>query len=76
MTTAEHIQSIAASNKTEVAIAGVPWPRYKVLALVVGAVVAVVVGIVNMSAAPAVVAGAGAGTLVWLVFGSLERLRA
>jgi hypothetical protein len=73
MTTAEHIRSIASSNTGEVTIAGVPWPRYKVVALVVGIVVTFVVGIATLNPAPAVLAGAAAGTLVWLVFGSIQR---
>jgi hypothetical protein len=67
MTTAEHIRSIASSNTQEVTIAGVPWPRYKVVALVIGFLAAVVVGIVTMTAGPAVVSGAAVGALVWLL---------
>jgi hypothetical protein len=75
MTTAEHIRSIASSKTTEVTIAGVPWPRYKVIALIVGLVVTLVVGTVTMKAAPAVLAGAAVGTLAWLLFGYFQRLR-
>ena len=75
MTTAEHIRSIVTSKTTEVTIAGVPWPRYKVVALVVGLIVAVVVGVVTMNPAPAVLAGATAGTLAWLVLGAAARSR-
>jgi hypothetical protein len=75
MTTAEHIHSIASSKSAEVTIAGVPWPLYKVVALAIGLIVALVVGVVSLNAAPAVLAGAGAATLVWLVFGSVEHYR-
>ena len=75
MTTAEHIRSIASSKSAEVTIAGVPWPLYKVVALVTGLIVALVVGIVGMNAAPAVLAGAAAGTLIWLVLGSVRHYR-
>jgi hypothetical protein len=75
MTTAEHIRSIASSKSPEVTIAGVPWPLYKVVALVIGLIVALVVGVVSMTAAPAVLAGAGAGTLIWLVLGSVRHYR-
>jgi hypothetical protein len=75
MTTAEHIRSIASSKTTEVTIAGVPWPRYKVIALIVGLVVTLVVGAVTMNAAPAVLAGAAVGTVAWLFFGYVQRLR-
>jgi hypothetical protein len=75
MTTAEHIRSIASSKTSEVTIAGVPWPLYKVVALIVGLLAALVGGVVTMTAAPAVLAGAAAGTLVWLVLGSIQRFR-
>jgi hypothetical protein len=75
MTTAEHIRSIASSNTAEVNIAGVPWPRYKVAALLVGLVATLVVGIATINAAPSVLAGAATGTLVWLVLGSIQRFR-
>jgi hypothetical protein len=75
MTTAEHIRSIATSKAGAVTIAGVPWPRYKVVALVVGIVVALVVGVVTMNPAPAVIAGAAAGALAWLALGAAARSR-
>ena len=64
VTTAEHIRAIASSKAEDVTIAGVPWPRYKVAALVLGVVAAVVVGIVTTAVGPAVLAGAAVGTLV------------
>ena len=39
---------------------------YKLVALVVGAVVLIAVGVVTTSAAPAVLTAAAAGTAVWL----------
>ena len=59
----------------EVRIAGVPWPLYKVAALVVGFIATLVVGVVTMNPAPAVLAGAAAGALTWLLLGSVARLR-
>ena len=53
----------------QVQIAGVPWPRYKLVALLLGMIVFAVVGIVTMNAGPAVLLGAAASTVVWLVFG-------
>lgn len=53
------------TTPTEVHIAGVPWPAYKVLALVVGALVFLVVGVLTASAAPAVLSGAAAAVAVW-----------
>ncbi|BBY61227.1 hypothetical protein MSAR_43630 [Mycolicibacterium sarraceniae] len=52
-----------------VQIAGVPWPRYKVVALALGLIVFVVVALVTMDPAPAVLLAAGTSTVIWLVFG-------
>jgi hypothetical protein len=57
------------TTPTEVHIAGVPWPAYKVIALAMGALVAVVVGLTTMSAAPAVLSAAAAAVIVWLGLG-------
>jgi hypothetical protein len=57
------------TTSTEVQIAGVPWPAYKLIALAVGALVAVIVGLITMSAAPAVLSAAGAAVTVWLGLG-------
>jgi hypothetical protein len=51
---------------TEVRIAGVPWPAYKVLALAVGVLVFLAVGVMTASAAPAVLGGAAAAVAVWV----------
>lgn len=75
MTTAEHVRAIASSNTAAVTIAGVPWPQYKVVALLVGLLLALVVGVATMSAGAAVLTGAGAATLVWLGFGAAQRFR-
>jgi hypothetical protein len=72
MTTVDHIRAIASSNT--VTIAGVPWPRYKVLALLVSLLVALVIGIATMSPTAAVLTGAGAGTLVWLALARAQHL--
>ena len=54
------------TTPTEVQIAGVPWPVYKLAALAVGLVVLLVVGVVTMNPGPAVVAAATVGTVVGL----------
>lgn len=54
------------TTPTEVRIAGVPWPAYKVLALVVGALVFLVVGVLTASAAPAVLSGTAAAVAIWV----------
>jgi uncharacterized membrane protein YphA (DoxX/SURF4 family) len=54
------------TTPTEVRIAGVPWPLYKLVSLSVGMLVLVVVGIATASIGSAVVAGFAASTVVWL----------
>lgn len=61
------------TTHTEIAIAGVPWPMYKVLALVLGALMLVVVGVAGASMGPAVLTAAGTATAVWLVGGVTAR---
>lgn len=56
-------------------IAGVAWPLYKVVALALGFAVFVLVGVVTMAAAPAVLAGAAAGALVWVTLGFAQSPR-
>jgi len=52
--------------RDEVLIAGVPWPVYKLIALLVAAVVLVAVGLATSTAATAVLTAAAAGTAAWL----------
>jgi uncharacterized membrane protein YqjE len=52
-----------------VQIAGVPWPRYKLVALALGFVVFAVVALVTVDPAPAVLLAAATSTVVWLAFG-------
>jgi hypothetical protein len=54
------------TTRDEVLIAGVPWPVYKLVALAVGLVVLVAVGLVTTSVGPAVLAAAAAATIVGL----------
>jgi hypothetical protein len=60
------------TSGTAVRIAGVPWPVYKLVALAVGMLVLVVVGVVTTSLGPAVVAASAAATVVWLGLGSFH----
>jgi hypothetical protein len=60
------------TSGTDVRIAGVPWPVYKLVALVVGLLVLLVVGVVTMNPGPAVVAAAAAATVVWLGLGLFQ----
>lgn len=59
------------TTATEVQIAGVPWPAYKLVALAIGLLVLVVVGLFTMSLAPAVLAGTAASVLTWLGLAAL-----
>ncbi|KAA0084721.1 hypothetical protein CIW52_09280 [Mycolicibacterium sp. P9-64] len=60
------------TSDTEVRIAGVPWPVYKLVALGVGLLVLLVVGVVTMNVGPSVVAAAAAGTVTWLGLGVFQ----
>jgi hypothetical protein len=66
MTTAEHFRSAVPHPSADVLIAGVPWPAYKVLSLVIGLLVLLIVALATASAASAVLGGAAAATVVWL----------
>lgn len=59
------------TTQSEVRIAGVPWPRYKVASLAAFGLVFLLVGVVTMSAAAAVLSAAAVGTFVWVTFGAL-----
>jgi hypothetical protein len=69
MTTAGHFRDAVMKPASTVSIAGVPWPAYKVVALLVGLLVFAVVAVATAAAAPAVLSGAGIGTLAWLGLG-------
>jgi len=58
--------------RREISIAGVPWPAHKVAALVLGVLVALVIGVATVTAATAVLAGAAVGTLAWVIGGVLS----
>jgi len=75
MTSVEQWRSALASTESQVQIAGVPWPAYKVIALIVGILVLFIVGIVTASAAPAVLSGAASTTVLWILLGSTSRHR-
>jgi hypothetical protein len=57
------------TTPTEVRIAGVPWPTYKLVALAVGVVVLIIVGLATTAVGHAVVAAAAAASVVWLALG-------
>jgi hypothetical protein len=69
MTSVEHWRSAVQPDNSHVRIAGVPWPTYKLIALVVGFAVLAIVAAVTASAAPAVLSGAATGAVLWIVLG-------
>lgn len=60
------------TTQTEVRIAGVPWPLYKVVSLIVFGLVLLVVGAVTTSASAAVLSAAASATAVWIVLAMLR----
>jgi len=72
MTTAGNFRSVVVRTDGEVPVAAVPWPVYKLVALAVGALVLVVVGVATMSAAPAVLSAAAAATVTWVTLGAFH----
>lgn len=66
MTTAGNFRSSVTRVTCDVSVAGVPWPAYKVIALLVGALVFVAAGLLTMSVSVAVLSGAAAATAAWL----------
>jgi hypothetical protein len=57
------------TTPTEVPIAGVLWPVYKLVALAVGLMVLVVVGMATASLGPAVTVATSSAAVVWLALG-------
>lgn len=72
MTSVEQFRS-ALTSASEVSVAGVPWPVYKVVALVAGFLVALIVGALTTGTAPAVLSGAATGTVVWLALRAMRQ---
>ncbi|AFM17274.1 hypothetical protein Mycch_2501 [Mycolicibacterium chubuense NBB4] len=69
MTTADNFHDAVSRPASTVSIAGVPWPTYKVVALLIGLLVFGAVAVLTTAPAPAVLGGAGAAAAVWLVLG-------
>lgn len=61
------------TTPAEVRIAGVPWPTYKLIALLVGALVLIVVGVATASAPAAVLSAATISAAAWVVLGRTRR---
>lgn len=59
----------------QVPIAGVPWPLYKLVALLVGLITLLGVAALTASAAAAVLSAAATTTAVWLSLGAVRTSR-
>lgn len=57
------------TTPTEVRIAGVPWPTYKLVALILGVLALIVIGVVTSSAAAAVLTGTAVTVVSWAGLG-------
>jgi hypothetical protein len=75
MTTAEQFRDAVSRPGSTVSIAGVPWPAYKVVSLLIGLLVFVVVGLVTATAAPAVLTATAVSVLAWVTLGTVRRFR-
>ncbi|OBB59689.1 hypothetical protein A5757_11365 [Mycobacterium sp. 852013-51886_SCH5428379] len=65
-TTTGNLRSTVARATCDVSVAGVPWPAYKLWALLVGLIALVVAGLLTMSASVGVLSGAAAATVAWV----------
>ncbi len=54
-------------HRTDVLVAGVPWPRHKLFAVITGLATLLLVGLFTTSAAPSVLGGAAVAIVVGLV---------
>jgi hypothetical protein len=75
MTTVEQLRDAVSRPGSTVPIAGVPWPAFKVLSLLLGLAVFMIVGVATAAAAPAVLAATAVGVIAWLTLGAIERSR-
>ncbi len=58
--------------RTDIPVAGVPWPAHKLLALAAGVLTVVLVAAVTGTAAPAVLGGAAVAAVAWVALGALR----
>ncbi|MDA3637962.1 hypothetical protein [Mycobacterium xenopi] len=73
MTTAQQLRSLVAAD--EMLVAGVPWPRYKAVALIAGFATLLLVAVLTASVAPSVLAAAGVSVSVGVVLKALQQPR-
>jgi hypothetical protein len=75
VTTVEYFREAVSRPGSTVSIAGVPWPAFKVVSLLVGLLVFVVVGLATTAIAPAVLTAAAVSVAAWLTLGLIGRAR-
>ena len=75
MTTAEQFREAVSRPGSTVSIAGVPWPAFKVVSLLLGLVVFVVIGLATTAIAPAVLTAAAVSLVAWVTLGAAGRVR-
>jgi hypothetical protein len=66
-------QIFACPKPSGVLVAGVPWPRHKLIGLIAGLVTLLVVAALTTCAAPSVLAAAAVAVVVGLVAKTLSR---
>jgi hypothetical protein len=66
MTSSAQPVALAAAKPADVLVAGVPWPRHKLFAVIAGLVTLLLVGAVTASGAAAVLGGAAVAVAVGL----------
>jgi hypothetical protein len=72
VTTAEHFRAAVTLPASTVSVAGVPWPAYKLIALLVGLLVFGLLAVTTAAAAPAVLGGSAIAALCWVGLGLLR----
>jgi hypothetical protein len=73
VTTPQQLRSLVSPE--EVLVAGVPWPRYKLVALIAGFAALLLVAVVTTSVAPSVLAATGVAVSVGLVLRAVQQTR-
>lgn len=58
--------------RTDIPVAGVPWPAHKLLALAAGLLTVALVAAVTGTAAPAVLSGAAVAATAWVVLAAVR----
>lgn len=60
-------------HTSDVLVAGVPWPRHKLFAVIAGFVALLLIGALTTSAAPSVLGGAAVAVVVGMVLKTLAQ---